>query len=324
MITIPFSDEARGRRCCRVWHHGGIMKKMKWHDYISLSLNVVLIGLILGVGVSLIWGGFTLNFRGVSLTVLRLSKPVFYIMSLLYLKYLISPAFRDDVDRFFINLVQDLRKLILVLILLLLVAGGLILCHFVFPQYAIWNLDLEIGHATAFSGWILFNLVIVGTVIYRREKSNTLCKFQLWLPIILLFFYLSFDEVFSIHEWLPAPAFIQELSKKYAVIERFDWLRMYIPIFLAVGIYLIYFMFNKIYQYKSVFIIMGLGGFVYALAIGSEMIMMQLNLRQSIYHNMQLASEEGLEMLGTILFLSAFLIYLRVLIKQPVIFPREK
>ena len=237
------------------------MNKLKWNNYIGLSLDVILICLILSVCVSLILGGFTLDFRGVSLSLDRLSKPVFHIMSLIYLKYLIQPAFRDKVDGFFINLVQDLRKQICVLILLLLVTGGLVLCYFIFPQYDIWNLDLESGHATAFSGWILFNLVFLGSVIYRMEKSRTLRQSRLWLPIIILFLYLSFDEVFSFHEWLPAPAFIQELSKKYPVFERFDWLRMYIPIFAAVGIYLIYFMFNKIYQYKSAFIVMGLGGF---------------------------------------------------------------
>jgi len=89
------------------------------------------------------------------------------------------------------------------------------------------------------------------------------------------------------------------------------------PFFIGVIIFLVYFMYKKLLTFKPVFLIIGLGGFVYLSAIGSEVLMQQLHLRGGQLHLLQVATEESLELLGTLLFLLAFMLYFRMRLVHP-------
>lgn len=183
--------------------------------------------------------------------------------------------------------------------------------YYLFPNNQAWNLDSESSHATAFSGWLLFSIAWVCTIIYFRERHQQINGARLWLTLVVLFFYLAFDEVFSFHEWLPQPQVFENISSQSTFFDRLDWLRIYLPLFLLVGSFIIYFMLKKMLVFKSALFMMMAGGMLYALAIGAEMVMQQFELRGSNYHLLQVAVEESLEMLGSIFFLQSLLLYLK-------------
>ena len=283
-------------------------------NFFILLLNFLIISTIIFLTSILLTGGFDYEFYGITLSGNRLSKPTFYLLSLLLIKYLIHTNFRNNIQIYSLKCVKDKKILFFYLLTSLTLTALLITLYLFFPQKNIWNLDLESGFGTAFSGLLLFGVAFLSLFIYAFEKNNNIPKKKIWIPIVALFILLAFDEIFSLHEWLAAPNIINKFTNQQPFLSKLSWITLYIPVFIITTGYFIYFIFIKLFKSRAAIISLILAGIAYTLSITDEAIMLIFNLRGSEFHIIQVASEEGLELLGTILVLVSFSFYYKKIV----------
>lgn len=196
--------------------------------------------------------------------------------------------------------------------------------HFFFREvyladdYRFFNLDEEETLATWFSGVLFFLLGCTGYITYLVERSINANKGKkvfnlpiLWIGVCLIGFFLSLDEITSLHEHLFLAEYItlEEIFELSEDVLDF-WALMFSPaIALMLGFFITFFV-NRYTSSKIALWLVYSGIAVWVVALLIE------GLREAFYdvsyslYSISVLFEESLESIGTILLLSSVLSYL--------------
>jgi len=214
-----------------------------------------------------------------------------------------------------------ITKVTFILLGIILILGTL---HFFFGEeyiledYYYFNLDDEGTLATWFSGVLFFlfgctgyTAFLVEREINSREKKNVFKLSALWLGICLIGFYLSLDEITSLHEHL--------FLHKYDILDEalnlsedvYDyWALMFAPAIVLMLGFIITFFVNR-YKNSKVALCLVYGG----IAIWLTALFIE-GLRESFYdasyesYSLSVLFEESFESMGTLLLFASVLFYL--------------
>lgn len=77
---------------------------------INRLLNSLIIIIFTGMALSLVWPTIDFSAVGLSLSIERLSKPLFYVMSLFFIKYLIYRPFHIETHQVLIRVATEQKK----------------------------------------------------------------------------------------------------------------------------------------------------------------------------------------------------------------------
>lgn len=171
-----------------------------------------------------------------------------------------------------------------------------------------FQLDSEKNIPAYFStGILLLSSGLLIVIFYHKRKTQA--KFPIhWLFLGLVFFYLSMDEFFSIHESFIGPV-RQQIEGRG--IFSYEWIIIAIPLVLILTIAYLPFLLNLPTKTRNLIILAGIiyiGG-----SLGGEMMSgwYASNFGEGDSHyRMLTALEETLEITGIIIFISALLFYL--------------
>lgn len=180
----------------------------------------------------------------------------------------------------------------------------------VFGLLRIFNLDLESNVPALFSAVLLllaaFLLMIIAILEKKRGSSDALA----WAVLSTGFGLMAIDESVSIHEALITP--VREwLGGQDLGIFYFAWVLPAIALVFVLGVSFLPFLFRLPTKTRYAFVSAAavyLGG-----AIGVELVEGQFREthgNQNMTYNLIVSIEEGLEMVGVIVFVYALLSYL--------------
>ena len=202
------------------------------------------------------------------------------------------------------------QKIMNILILLLIPIFILQFGYFLTPEDNVfWDLDEEDGIGTYYAGFLLF---IVGSIIYNIyciEKRKTESKVNGWLPILILFWAISVEELLAIHGRIPD--YLNDIGLFSFSMPRWYWVFFLAPFAVIIIVFMAKFFFQKFRKYKNVLLLAVISLALWIVAYFSEMLM-GTNLNSQI----QISIEEGVELLGTSFFGLTFLLYLRIILKR--------
>ncbi len=166
-------------------------------------------------------------------------------------------------------------------------------------QIGLFDLDEEESIGTWFSSIILLIAGLLLLLIARTERRSEGAMWLWWLVLAVGFHVLSLDEVAGFHEYVNMLA------------GQESWTSYFAPLVLVVGLFYIPFLKALPARTRWLFVLSGMmyvGG-----AIGVERATDwydEQDLLNTLAYNLWTAVEEGLEMLGVILFIYALLDYL--------------
>ncbi len=153
--------------------------------------------------------------------------------------------------------------------------------------------------------------------IFLDEKKNGRKKAIYWKGLSFVFLYLGLDELASIHEHFGSLApFIWKHAPWLSSIR--DWVIPFIPVVIAFGVYFFRFYRDLPRVTRTRFTLAGavyVGG-----AVGVEVFAkwyQSFGQLEPFYQKLFMIAEEGMEMIGIVLFIRALLIYIREYISQP-------
>jgi len=227
------------------------------------------------------------------------------------------------------------RFLTAVFAVLLVVDVVLIVLHVGFG-WSLINLDEEGNLATWYSSAKLLALAVVAGTIWTAEGRQTQSqrrKFRvLWLLVALIFLGLSIDETSSIHERL-ARVVMQESSVGLDIRETvlggdatkdaFAWVLIFSPLIVATAVFFLFFFYTRLFRSRHGFVpaMAALGLFLLAVIMESTIYlspsMREWTTGELSRYRAGIALEESGEILGSTLFLLAFLRYRLFLEKAP-------
>ncbi len=164
---------------------------------------------------------------------------------------------------------------------------------------------------TVFSFLISFLIGLTALLLYReRQKIG-------WLVVSIFFFYIGFDDVLSIHEYIGTIAADNLENSNYS---SYYWQIIFVPIFATLGLYIFIFM---ILEFKkesctTCMKLLFLGFSCYAIAVGMDYFEgldheFRYIMDRTDYFSMRdvlhilRATEEFIEMIGSTLILSTLL-----------------
>jgi len=166
---------------------------------------------------------------------------------------------------------------------------------FSYWHLAVFDLDEEESFGTWFSSGILGMSAALLLFQARVARAQGADWARWWLVLGIGFCVLSIDEVVGMHEYMNT------------VLEDIPWTVVGFPIFILVGLAYMPFLWHHRGRTALLFLVAGAiygGG-----AVGVEHFTdSDVN---SLHYNMWTALEEGMEMLGVILFIYALLDYMR-------------
>lgn len=170
-----------------------------------------------------------------------------------------------------------------------------------------FHFDMEKNIPSIFSGFILASasgfLFLVGS-LHKKEKSSYLP----WMSLAVIFLFLSFDEIASVHEQLITPV---QLALDTTGLFFFAWIIPYGIATLLLGLAYLKFVIQLPKTTRLLFILSG-ALFVTG-AVGFEMISgrhAEMYAGHNLPYVMMTTIEESLEMLGIIIFLYALTAYI--------------
>lgn len=190
--------------------------------------------------------------------------------------------------------------------------------EYILEDYYYFNLDDEGTLATWFSGVLFFLFGCTGYVTYLVERSinsqrnkNVFKLPVLWVGVCLIGFYLSLDEITSLHEHL----FLHEydiLDEALNLSEDvYDfWALMFAPAIVLMLGFIITFFVNRFNNSKIALRLVYSGIAIWLIALMIE------GLRESFYdasynsYSISVLFEESFESIGTTLLFSSVLFYL--------------
>lgn len=282
------------------------MIRLSTKEKLNFLINLLMVLFLIAFAAAVISKGFVWN---IQISVRRVLTPTIWIAFLIYLKYFISPDFRQTIDRFISNILKDTKKLMVMIIGFCIGVILLGLFNGLFPEIQFWNLDSEKSLATIYSGCLLLATGWMATYIYFQEKKMAIKSSWLWIPFIIIFMYLSLDEVSSIHENLGAGKQVEKIYGKEP-LHKLEWLQLYIPFIIAAIGFFAYASITKIRHCRRALLALIIGVGCYVLVIACEAAMLLNDLRsQAFLYRMEVVLEESAEMLGTIFFMLSFMLY---------------
>ncbi|WP_116472439.1 hypothetical protein [Zobellella maritima] len=196
--------------------------------------------------------------------------------------------------------------------LLLLNVLGVISSLYINNQYIngfvkLFNFDRERNIPAIYSSAALFLSGFLLFVIAMAHRVNSYPCFY-WLGLTAIFLFLSFDEMFSIHERLSR--FIRE-SFDMTGLFYFSWV---IPYGLALVFLLLFYIRFLIRLPRNTIVLFFVSGLVFVSgAIGFEMVSgsyVEMYGRGSLFYALLYTCEEFFEMLGVVIFIYALLMYI--------------
>ncbi len=225
-----------------------------------------------------------------------------------------QPSTRDVELPIYISINKITQRLIIVILCLTLtgaISGYFWVFEFPFPSskwfYQLFSLDEELNIPAWYSSFkLLFcsGLLAVITAIKKTDKY-----YIYWKNLSLIFFFLSLDEAFSIHEILIIPS-LREVFNLPPIFFH-TWVIFGIPavIFFVFKYFQFFLNLPKKTQYLFLLsAILYIGG-----ALGMEMVTGLFRVyfgRLDILTTIAIIIEELLEMTGTVTFIYALLTYL--------------
>jgi len=172
------------------------------------------------------------------------------------------------------------------------------------------NITYETNIPTFFSFLLSFLTGLTALMIYKAKRGKG------WLVVSLFFFYLGFDDALSLHEYIGSYLGDFFLTDNY---KSYYWQATFVPIFGAIGLYIVYFLVNEFKNencIKCIFFLL-LGFSFYAIAVGLDYyegldpdlryFMKKTDLFYKELIHILRASEEVIEMLGAVIIWSTLL-----------------
>jgi len=273
-------------------------KKLFWF----LILLILIYEVIL-----LVSGGFSLKLGGTIILFERTSDPILLMILLAGIQFLSAQSFRRSVKNAISKIIEN-RKHLIAFISGLVIFEVILGCLHVYfyGRTFTFDLDREFNLPTYYSAVLfLLNFFVIGT-IYYSEKNSGMTHKELWI-ISIIFLFLSLDEVGRFHE-----AIIPFLRRNIpSLVSIFDsnkyWVVVMIPFILFTIFFFSMFMYRKLRIYPWI-----LTGTVLALILW--IIVLGLELWEGYTadtYKFNALVEEELEMIGSTVFLSAFLVYFK-------------
>lgn len=204
---------------------------------------------------------------------------------------------------------KSVAKIFLVVSLIMVVGhiGGRISYHYFGRTFGFYFFDLnrEDSIPTFVASMQIFVCSVLLFVIARLVRMNKQPGFWYWVGLAVMFLYIAVDETVRIHEKLGGP-----LRRIYDPAALYDmvWLVPYVTFVIIIGLIYLKFVLNLPRKTKLLFILSGL---IYlAGAVAFEYISGRQDALYGIGdfgYQAFIVLEEGLELMGIVLFLYALL-----------------
>jgi len=249
-----------------------------------------------------ITGGFVANPFGIRIVVERANHPFAYMLWTLFFGMIFS---KDRLGLTDICSRIGSKRSTSVVITLIAAIAFFELCHFIAPEANLfWNLDSESGLATYYHSFLLFVNGMCILSIFDRERSAGKKGALLWIPILILFWGLSIDELVGFHNGVPR--YLEKIGLYHGSIGSGipEWPVLLAPVAIAFVIYLFIFIWKRLWGKGHLFALCSIAVVIWVFAYSAEML-----LATSLNHQIQVGLEEGAELLGTSLMLIVFLFY---------------
>jgi len=230
----------------------------------------------------------------------RGNNTLLFFMTLFALFKAFNRPFAQKVDTIILGLAHNRGRLIRFVLSLILLALSLAVIHLInHEDIRFWDLNRERGLGTLVAG-VLLGFNVLATLACRRhsEKKHR----WKWLLVTLLFAGLTFDELNEIHGWLPNYLWRQAGGQGELIIDgAVLWITIMAPVALAIIIGLIWFLFFVLSR-KARFTALA------ALVCWCLVLVLEATTESHILPwVLEVGLEEFFEMLGSILFMFAFL-----------------
>jgi len=178
------------------------------------------------------------------------------------------------------------------------------------PGTNLFFLDNEFNIPSIFSQLILLTSALILTYIFYLERKLPNAKY--WLVLACGFYFMSLDEVISIHERLNP--IVSSLIHDFGGVFTFAWVLPYIILTVSFGLFFLRFLFDLPKTSRINFII---AGSIYLFgAIGLEMIGGEYygahGTKETIIYATFVTIEESCEMFGISFFIYALLQYIQL------------
>ncbi len=241
----------------------------------------------------------------------RLNNPFAFLLIAIFLRGVVNPEWGEKGLHWLKGMITESSKRLLYFGALISGMVFLEIMHFLYSSTLFWNLNVEQGNGTYFATLLLFLAGLVTVIIYQEEGKDASKKENrwLWLPVTMVYFYLALDECMAIHE-----QFIMWFQhfKPDATIFHYvhEWLWVYVPIMLVVVVYFVRFFLWRFKSEPSIIIVLFIALSFWVSVFFYEGL--AKNIIDPMGHGVLLIGmEEGSEMLGSILFMLGFSIYLQ-------------
>jgi hypothetical protein len=175
---------------------------------------------------------------------------------------------------------------------------------------SMFDVDLEGNFPTAFSALLLLFAALLLAIITLLERKRASSEVLYWATLSIGFFFMAFDESFRFHEKLNL-VMKSFLDFDHYGILYFSWVVPGIGLVVVLGLVFARFLAKLPAQTRVSFLIAAtlyLGG-----AIGIELVggrLMELHGHNYLSYKVAATTEEGLEMVGAIVFIWALIVYM--------------
>jgi hypothetical protein len=229
-----------------------------------------------------------------------------------------SAPFRRKIDSIIAGFSSRLRKRKILVLSLISMAVALGILHVISNgRFHFWDLDREDSLGTLFGGYLLAANVLVAVYCarYQRQRAGR----WKWLAVVALFAAMTVDELSEYHQWVTYNLWyvITGRGSEALIGGVVLWITLLAPLILVITIGLVWFVFGVLFRPSRMFAIVGL-----AFWVSSQILEAKIG---SLFlpYLVEAAVEELFEMVGTTLFLTAFLSQLSLLMLHSTHGPRN-
>lgn len=188
--------------------------------------------------------------------------------------------------------------------------GGIMTTFKVFIKLFDFNIEKNIPTLYSFLALLFSSILLI--LITLQNKKNDL-KYHAWLPLSMVFFFLSFDEILELHEHLV------HLTRRFLNLSGFGTAYWTIPYIIMIAI-----LFFSLYKFlsklpKRTFKLFVLAGAIFILgSVGMEILggrQEEINGKSNVLYVFLYTIEELLEMLGVVIFIYALTSYKKITVQ---------
>jgi hypothetical protein len=235
----------------------------------------------------------------------RANNSLLFFMAVFALFATISRSFSARIEAIVTVVAGSLQKTRMMIAWLIAVEIILIVLHLINNgQTHFWNVNREEGVATLVAALLLAMNVLVISVCWKRYASKA--DRWKWLLVGALFGAIAIDELSEMHDWIPRYIYHLLGGEGNTISDGFAiWVIVLSPVIITIIVFLVLFFFRVLNRTSQKWALTGL--VCWCLVLTVEV----LGSKSNIPWLYGVAIEEFLEMLGSTLFLSAFLTQLR-------------